>query len=129
MALLTWNDDYSVGDPRFDTHHKKLLDIFNEVNDLISEDYTSEALQKLIYELKAYTITHFTAEEERMVSSNYPDYADHKEKHEGFIAEVKSFEEKLNNDDMFVLDDIFLYLSQWLITHIQTEDKKYAGKI
>jgi hemerythrin-like metal-binding protein len=59
-----------------------------------------------------------------MLDHKYPDYIEHKQKHEALKAKVLSFEKK-NYDDLSKLTNaVSHFLTDWLIHHIKDEDKK-----
>ena len=47
-----------------------------------------EALKRVINNLKIYTYTHFTMEEELMLMASYTDFSNHKKEHKKFIDRI-----------------------------------------
>lgn len=128
MLNYSWSEDYSVGDPVLDSHHKKLLSMFNQLSDVLVNSSLMTLLDVLT-DLKDYTIYHFEEEEQRMEASGYPDMEDHVALHEKFIAEVEAAIAKVNDAPTSVTEDMFIFLSSWLINHIQKVDMAYKGRI
>ena len=129
MLNYSWSEGYSVGDPILDGHHKSLLNMFNEISALLTKDKATDELLELVTKLKEYTEHHFSAEEVRMEASNYPDLASHREKHKVFVNQIESSYNRISDNPDEVTEDLFIFLSQWLITHIQKDDQNYKGKI
>ena len=38
MPLITWSDEYSIGNAVLDNHHKKLIEVLNGLHDNINKD-------------------------------------------------------------------------------------------
>ena len=74
MALLSWNDTYSVKIRKFDDQHKKLIDLINQLHDSMLVGKGKDVMGEVMNSLVDYTKTHFTAEETLMRLHNYPDY-------------------------------------------------------
>lgn len=129
MLNYTWSDDYSVHNPVLDDHHKNLLGLFNEAYALIINEAPSVQTIKLVSELKVYAIFHFGEEEKLMKAANYPDMYAHIEEHKKFIGEVEAFKAAISGNTQALNEDIFLFLANWLISHIQKTDMQYANKI
>lgn len=124
-----WKEEYSVGDPILDSHHQHLFDLILKSKSLLTDTPSQEELLNVIKELKDYTLYHFNEEEKRMVEHKYIGYSRQKDLHNLFIEEIVKLENKIIHHDSFVTDDLFLFLSQWLVNHIQNEDMKYKNKI
>ena len=77
MALLTWQEKYSVGIKEIDNQHKQLIDMINELNDAMLAKRGKEVLMSVLNKLAAYCVTHFTNEEKMMSTHDYPDFAEH----------------------------------------------------
>ncbi len=129
MLNYSWSEDYSVGDPNLDSHHQTLLDMFNQVSDLMANDVNIPALTKLLTVLKDYTLFHFSEEEEKMRAAAYPGYKVHVSLHQGFIDQIDASTKKITENPAEASEDLFLFLNEWLIKHIQKEDMAYKGKI
>jgi len=125
MLNYTWSMDYSVHNPVLDDHHKNLLKLFNDAYDLIISQAPMEDTIKLLSELKVYSIFHFSEEEKLMRAANYPDYEEHLLEHKKFIDDVTKFKEAISEQTAELNEEIFLFLSDWLIHHIQKTDRKY----
>ena len=66
MALLTWNDTYSVKVDAMDEQHQKLFELINSFYDEIGKQSQAKLIFDLIAGMKAYTIVHFNEEEHLM---------------------------------------------------------------
>lgn len=129
MLNYSWSDDYSVGNPILDDHHKNLLNLFNSAYELIIHDKPAEQTIKLISELKVYSIFHFTEEEKLMAKAAYPELDNHIKEHKKFIAEVEKFKDQISDNTRELNEEIFIFLSDWLISHIQKTDKRYMDHL
>ena len=58
-----------------------------------------------------------------MKKHRYPDLDSHKEIHATFVAEVATFAEKLKSGARLSPADIFRFLKEWLIGHIEKQDR------
>ena len=123
---IKWKDEYSVGIEHIDQDHKKLISLLNQFSTAydyaMSEDYEREALNDLIN----YTKYHFEREEKLLDQHDYPDLVAHKEQHKAMIEQVNKFVELYNEKGHQSLNEITLYLSNWLINHINGTDKEYS---
>jgi hemerythrin-like metal-binding protein len=117
--------DYSVHNLVLDDHHKNLLKLFNDAYNLIVSKAPVENTIKLLSELKVYSIFHFTEEEKLMRAANYPGYEEHVIEHKKFIEDVTKFKDAISEQTAELNEEIFLFLSDWLIHHIQKTDRKY----
>ncbi|HON53806.1 MAG TPA: hemerythrin domain-containing protein, partial [Bacteroidales bacterium] len=63
MALIIWNNMYSVNVESLDTQHKKLVELVNQLHDSIKSGQKDKVLTGIYNELIGYTITHFRDEE------------------------------------------------------------------
>ncbi|PKM58001.1 MAG: hypothetical protein CVU98_03210 [Firmicutes bacterium HGW-Firmicutes-3] len=125
MLNYTWSMDYSVHNLVLDDHHKNLLKLFNDAYNLIVSKAPVENTIKLLSELKVYSIFHFTEEEKLMRAANYPGYEEHVIEHKKFIEDVTKFKDAISEQTAELNEEIFLFLSDWLIHHIQKTDRKY----
>ncbi len=129
MLNYSWSEDYSVSNPVLDDHHKNLLHLFNEAYELIINDASSDKTIKIISELRIYSIFHFNEEEKLMKQSNYPLLEAHIQEHQKFIEDVTKFKKSISTENRALNEEIFIFLSDWLVSHIQKTDKLYVHKI
>ncbi len=126
MALLSWNERYSVGIREVDEQHKKLIDMINQLHDAMLSGKGREILDKIINSLVDYTKTHFSTEERLMKEYGYPGYLNHKAQHEEFIKKVAEFQRKFENGELTLSMEIMQFLKNWLSEHILGSDKKFG---
>ncbi len=127
MALIDWNDTYSVDVTEIDQQHKKLVSIINELNTAMKERKAAETMGKTIDELIDYTVTHFIVEEKYFDKFNYPETVSHKKEHDDFINKIKDVKKSFDKGSLMLSIDIMNFLKDWLINHIQGTDKKYSS--
>jgi hemerythrin len=127
MPLIKWDDSlFSVQNEEFDKHHKKLVDLINELHSAMMKRTGKEALRVILIELKKYTEYHFKAEEKQLLLVNYPDFESHKKQHTDFVQELETLIRNYEWGKREVGIDTMEFLKEWLFKHIQMSDKKYT---
>ena len=125
MALLQWNSTLSVGVERFDSEHRKLLEMVNGLHDAMQEGKGKALVNETLTGLITYTATHFTAEETLLAKHGFPGLDHHREEHTKLVAQVFEFQREAAAGralPAYVLN----FLKDWLVNHIMKEDKSYA---
>lgn len=126
MALITWNDSYSVQVKQFDEQHKKLIDMVNELHESMKVGKGKETLEKILKGLVQYTEMHFSSEERMMKQLNYPEYEKHKKEHNQLVLQVMDIQKKYHDGTAVLTQAVMNFLKDWLRNHIQGEDKGYG---
>lgn len=126
MALITWNETFSVGIERFDRDHRKLIEIINSLHDAMKDGKGKDILGKILDELIAYTRTHFETEEQMMKQHGYPDYEFHKKAHDRLVMDVAKIVKNYHGGTAPLPSHVMQFLVDWLTMHINGLDKKYG---
>lgn len=126
MALIEWEEKFSVGIKELDNHHQKLVSMINELHEAMRVGKGKEIMDELVAKLIDYTKFHFQAEEKYMQKYNFPGYLHHKSEHEQFTKKVSDFQQSLNSGKTIVSMDVMSFLKNWLLNHITGTDKKYG---
>ena len=125
--FVTWKDEYSVGVDSLDNDHRKLLNLINNFQTAVKyqtgEAFEREALDDVV----AYTKYHFGREEKMMEEAGYADLEAHKEIHRKMIAKVDEFLIDYEKQGHEALEDVALYLKDWLVGHINGNDQEYSS--
>lgn len=128
---FTWSKELETGNPQIDAEHKNLIQASNDLLAACAAGQGRTELNKTIDFLQEYTKTHFSHEEALQMRSKYPDYANHKKLHQGFIRTVGDVSAQLKAEGPTVqlVGEINKLLGGWLINHIKKEDVKVAKHI
>jgi len=126
MALMAWNPALSVKIKQFDDQHKKLVDMVNELHEAMKEGKGSVVLGKILGGLISYTASHFSDEERLMAQYSFPGLTLHKMEHEKLVKQVLDLQEKFKAGKPILTLDVMNFLKDWLVKHIQGDDKKYG---
>lgn len=131
VALIEWNEKYSVGIAEIDEQHKQLIGYVNNLYDYMKQGKSKEILEPLFKDLYKYTQTHFLFEEKLMLQNNYPDYHTHKSEHSKFIQKLDDLKEKFNKNSFSAGIETMTMLKGWLNEHIyhQNSHDKQLYKI
>jgi len=127
MALVTWDQTYSVSVKKMDDQHQRLFALINALHDAMRQGKGQAAVQDTVRELSSYTATHFRAEEELLRKSNYPGLAAHQAEHQKYIAKVNQFAEDLNSGKNASSISVLGFLKDWLAEHIKRTDRSYSA--
>lgn len=126
MAVIKWNESYSVNIDEIDRQHQKLFEMINEFYENVINHSNEELILKLVSGMGKYVQTHFNHEEELMKKYEYPDFKIHKQQHDTFIQKVTDLENKLNKGIAVISFEITSFLKDWIKNHILTTDKLYS---
>ena len=126
MPLIHWSDSLSVKVEAIDKQHQKLIDMINQLNDAMRQGKGKEVAGKIIDGLVTYTRTHFTFEEKYFSQYGYPDSEAHIKEHKLFERKAAEFRSDFGKGKLTLSMQIINFLSDWLRTHIQGSDQKYA---
>jgi hemerythrin-like metal-binding protein len=126
MAHFTWKDSYSVGIAEFDTQHKVIVDIINEIYAAMSSGTNRFLVIEEMDKLFEYADTHFAKEEKVLTAAGYPKLNLQKEAHQFYIDKIVKLKENISKGDLLTLLKLVDFLKDWLIDHILGMDKEYT---
>lgn len=126
MAYIDWNESYSVGIAEFDSQHKKLVDIINELHDAMKVGKGSTVVGTILKEMVKYTITHFSYEEKILDLHKYPKLAGQKAEHAYYVEKINAFVKEYESGIAMMSIDVSQFLKDWLMKHIMGTDRDYS---
>lgn len=127
MALMSWNNKYSVGVEELDSQHKTLMEILNELHAATLKGKAKEAAVTVLPRLAVLAREHFAAEERLMESIKFPGLDAHRARHSDLTAKVKEFAARHEKGDSTVYMEALYFVRDWLHKHMQAEDQEYAA--
>ncbi|WP_337996055.1 bacteriohemerythrin [Oleispirillum naphthae] len=128
---LEWCSAYETGIADVDRQHHGLLDNINKLSAAIQGNDTA-ATEEVFAFLGAYSVEHFSTEEEYMRRYDYPFLQEHIQEHEAFIRGFTTAKRKILShpeDKLLALFHINLFLYDWLISHSTRIDKHFANHV
>lgn len=126
MSDIQWTEDMSVGVAQLDDHHRRLIELTNQLGAAIAADNTEQVTGAVLGELIRYVYYHFGEEERLMEEASYAELSDHRRHHRAMAEHVRGLEERYNNDPGAVITaDLHHFLAEWLVNHIRHEDRRY----
>lgn len=129
MAVIEWEDRFSVGIAEMDEQHKRLVGLLNTFNQALSEGRGKAALYDVLMSLIEYTKQHFRDEEALMEAKGYPGLEEHRQEHKELTGQVVDFAREFNAGNKTITIGLMHFLRDWLVNHIMGEDKKYGDFI
>lgn len=119
-----WIDSYAVGVEQFDDDHKTLIRLVNDTVNALHEGQGRQTIEDILDSLIEYTVCHFDLEESLMEETEYPGFKKHKDCHNELIRQVLKYGINIRRNEVNPVE-VGIFLADWLISHIQQEDKKY----
>jgi hemerythrin len=124
---IVWSDILSVGVDEIDEDHRKLVNIFNILNQSVTEGDSPDYLAAVLEELINCTVWHFSHEERLMLKYGYAGIDAHKEEHRELIKSAKAMQQNLLQANKPVAENEIEILERWLTEHILTDDMKLGA--
>ncbi|MFW5796264.1 MAG: bacteriohemerythrin [Alkalispirochaeta sp.] len=126
-SFVRWSPDFAVDVERFDSHHKRLFALVDQLYRVMQSGSTTEHLKKVFDELLEYTGYHFGAEESAFEHFGYPQCDTHKEQHAELVREATRLRADLEAGKTMVAVDVMEFLRDWLTRHIKGCDRLYSS--
>ncbi|MDR4508031.1 MAG: bacteriohemerythrin [Candidatus Brocadiaceae bacterium] len=126
MPIMEWKDEFSVNVAEFDSHHKQLVVMINELHDAMTGGKGKQVLGEILQKLVNYCAFHFKAEEQLFQKHDYPDYKEHKGKHDNMANKVLALQKDFQAGKAAITLEVSNFLRDWLNKHILQTDKKYC---
>ncbi|HWR18539.1 MAG TPA: bacteriohemerythrin [Clostridia bacterium] len=123
---MPWNPLLSIGVGKIDKQHEELFQKAEALFEAGKNGKSKEYIGELLKFLGDYTVTHFKDEEAYMAAIGYPNLAQQKQQHMGFVEHFMSIKEeyeKSGGNILLILNANKLIID-WLTQHISVEDKK-----
>lgn len=124
MSLITWGPSLLVNVRQSDLQHKRLVDIINELHEAMKNGAGQEQLDSVFEALASYTLIHFADEERLLEQHGYP-ITNHRALHARFIERLQQYQQEFKAG-MLISLPVMNFLKDWLVGHIQGDDKKYG---
>jgi hemerythrin-like metal-binding protein len=126
---FTWNDKYSLGRPDADAEHQALFRLAEQLYQAIDNGTAEDQLESLFARLASYVRFHFENEEILMRQIGFPDFEQHHQQHEGFIAKLSSLESLFRSGNTHLDNSLLGFLRNWLEQHVCGADQQFARYI
>ncbi|MFD2233494.1 bacteriohemerythrin [Phaeospirillum tilakii] len=123
---LHWNEMMSVGVPSLDADHRFLITLINHLNRAIGDVEEYLAVASVLRGVEDYAAVHFAREERLMLACGFPQFARHRQTHQGFITSLAALRHRYDQDRAGARDSLG-FLNRWLIDHICSSDMGYRS--
>lgn len=127
MAILSWNEQYLIGQATIDEEHKMLFRLINDFHSHWMEKRDRQDIARVLNRLIQYGEQHFRDEERIMAEEGYPKLAEHRAIHEKLVDEIFKLNEELADKSQLLERDMTKFLKQWLVDHIVYNDYEFRN--
>ena len=127
MGLIKWKKEYSIGVPKLDNQHKKILKIVNQVFGQQLSQQNEKEIEEILDYLQDYIKVHFKAEEEYMLKHHYAGYEEQRKEHNEFIDRLFEAQKEYFKHGRVTSINIFNFVWDWFSQHILVLDKQLSS--
>jgi hemerythrin len=125
-AGMSWHEGLSVGDETLDGHHKHLFLLLEQLAVVGRNGDEHTVIERVLAELQGYIGYHFLHEETWMREKGFHFLEDHQSSHQVIRSRVEEIAERYAADhDPAIAEELAVFLTGWLIHHIEIEDFAY----
>jgi hemerythrin-like metal-binding protein len=126
MVLMEWQDSYSLGIVAIDLQHRVLMDMTNRLHKAALGEKNGDDIEYAMNELLTYVEFHFSFEERLLAECGYPSLIEHRDSHQGLLAEFRALQADINGGRLVLNDRVMNFLQGWLTHHIVSSDRDFA---
>jgi hemerythrin-like metal-binding protein len=125
MAILEWDESISLHIPAVDDQHKALIGWVNALNDAVQKNEGAQLIDETLQKLINYVFEHFAAEEQLMLSYNFPGFSGHRKEHDFFVQKLKEIQGGFQDSEETSRNTLD-FLVDWIVCHIKGTDQNYG---
>ena len=130
MGPFEWDQSYEVGVPVIDAQHRDLLSSIKMAITQLSEGNNPQELSPLLDGIAHSAGVHFKFEEDLMEAYADPRFQAHRDEHTSLLPQLQRFKERdLAGVSIHKLGHVSSFVSVWLSTHINTQDRSLAAHL
>lgn len=129
MALLQWNNAFSVGVPAIDHEHREMIGLINELHASLVNDKSDPTIEEFLGEVHARIAAHFALEEKLMREHRYDEFDAHKADHERLLDDIREIMDAYDADPELDEPAFSRRLDAWFSTHFLTHDARLHRRI
>jgi len=123
--MIQWSERYEVGIAAIDGQHREMVDIANRLLAGLRAGRERDELVETLREL-VRAAEHNIATEERLMQEHGLAPAHHAEEHQRLLEAIRHFDLRL---DPGGLADAARFLHEWLLGHIDEDDRPFAEQL
>ncbi len=123
---IEWEEKFSVDVPELDAFQKELLERFNTLIDMKTNNEESKAVTNMISDINDFSKMYFAREEKLLRQRKYPDLESHSKSHRQFVRNSISLRREIAEDINNLTIEVILELRDWLVDHIETSDSLFV---
>ncbi len=124
MALINWDEKYSVGVASVDHEHRELIELINATHEKLLRAESPGAVLEFLGEIYGRIAAHFALEERLMRKNNYVHYAEHKTDHERLLDEIREIMDDCEDRTVFDAQQLAGRLHAWFSVHFHSHDAR-----
>ena len=125
MTLLSWSNQYLIGDDTIDAEHEELFRLINDFHSHWLEAHDRHTIARVFNQLIVYAETHFRHEEQIMAEHGFPKLAEHKQEHEAMVEAIFQLHRSYMEENSHLEVNTMKFVKSWLIDHIMENDYRF----
>jgi len=125
MTLLSWSNQYLIGDDVIDAEHEELFRLVNDFHSHWLEAHDRQTIARLFNQLIVYAEMHFRHEETIMAAHEFPKLAEHKQVHDAMIETIFQLHRAYMEENAHLEVNTMKFVKSWLIDHILENDYRF----
>lgn len=125
MALLSWSNQYSIGDDVIDSEHEELFRLINDFHNRWQEAHNRQDIARVFNQLVAYAEIHFRHEETIMETNGFPMLEEHKLVHENMVETIFQLHRSYMEENLNLEVSTMKFVRAWLLEHILENDYRF----
>ena len=126
MKFIEWNENLRVNIEEIDNQHRNIIKFIDILHEKLRKGEGITVIKPTLNLLIEYIINHFSTEEKWMKKHEYPEFQQHYDEHQKYIASIKSLIIKSEKGTPLLARNLLLSLGGWYREHITEYDKKFG---
>jgi len=125
MALLSWSEQYLIGNDLIDAEHEELFRLINDFHTQWQQGREQQDIARVLNQLIGYADMHFRHEETIMRDAGFPLLDEHMALHEVLIDTIFQLQKSYEEGSLRLEMDTMKFVKSWLLDHILQNDYRF----
>ena len=122
MALLSWSNQYLIGNDTIDAEHEELFRLLNDFHTRWVDAHNRQDIARVLNQLITYAQMHFQHEETIMADAGFQKLAEHQQIHETMVDSIFALHKSYEEGNLHLEMDTMKFVKSWLVGHILEND-------